>query len=214
MIVSLTSADNSRGTLYRSNYATLQIMDDLARIPAVGAVILLGERDYSMRVWIDPARLAARNLGPKDVVDAIRAQNVQVAAGRIGQPPTPKGQEFELKFDTKGRLTDPKDFDDIVIKADGQGGIVRLKNVGRTELGVDGTDSHVSFNGKPAVSLCIYPTGAESPKQLSQAVADKVAKLCTKLPAGLQFEVAFDFTANLEDPGGTMRRRDDEAAGR
>ena len=121
MIVNLKSKDPARKELYLSNYATIQLRDELARIEGVGDIVFLGQRDYAMRIWIDPIKLASRGLTPEDVTHAIEQQNAQVAAGQIGQPPVPTGQAFQFTINTLGRLTDPEQFNDIVLKTDEAG---------------------------------------------------------------------------------------------
>jgi multidrug efflux pump subunit AcrB len=208
MIVSLTSPTGKHDSLYLSNYATICLRDELTRIAGVGAVDTFGQRHYSIRVWLDPQKLAVRNLSAKDVIDAMREQKVPVPAGRLGMPPTPLGQQFQLPIATLGRLSDPAEFADIIVKASSTGDkapaptapIVRLKDVARTELGAANTVSYVSVNGRPGVVLGVYPTGATSPKKLSRALADKIAGLRPRLPEGLRLEVSFDFTPNLERP--------------
>jgi multidrug efflux pump subunit AcrB len=200
MIVSLTAPEGRYDTLYLSNYATIQVQDLLVRIAGVGEVTRFGQRDYSMRIWLDPEKLAARNLVAGDVVKALEQQNVQIAVGQIGQPPADK-KDGEIIVTTLGRLAEPAQFEDIIVKTDGKAGMVRLKDVGRVELAASSTDSYVSLNGKPGVVLGIYPTGGTSPKDLSRAVADRIAMLGAHVPEGLRLEVAFDFTANLEAPG-------------
>src|SRR3954454_23730253 len=137
MIVNLFSPTDSppgrRDILYLSNYATIQLRDELARLPGVGDITYLGQRDYSMRVWLDPGKMSFRNLTAADVAIAIEQQNVQVAAGQIGQPPVPSGQVFQLTMSTLGRLTDPEQFSDIILKSDPDGRIVRLRDVARIE---------------------------------------------------------------------------------
>src|SRR5262249_43863160 len=126
MIINLYSPDGSRNDLYLSNYATIQLKDELSRLAGVGDITYLGRRDYSMRVWLDPDKLAARSLTTSDVVTAVEQQNTQVAAGQVGQPPVPSGQVFQLTMSTMGRLMDPDQFGDIIIKSDSQGRLVRL----------------------------------------------------------------------------------------
>src|SRR6478736_4496013 len=133
MVAHLISPDNSRDELYLGNYAFLQVKDQLARIPGVGDVTVFGARDYSMRVWLDPEKIAARNLTAADVVRAIREQNLQVAAGVIGQPPTPAGNEFQLSINTLGRLIDEDQFGEIIIKAGAEGQVTRVRDVARVE---------------------------------------------------------------------------------
>jgi multidrug efflux pump len=156
MIVNLFSPDRSRDNLYLSNYATIQLRDELARLPGVGDITYMGQRDYSMRVWLDPGRMSFRNLTSSDVVRAIEQQNAQVAAGQIGQPPVPTGQVFQYTMSTLGRLADSDQFADMIIKTDAEGRIVRLRDVARIELGAQGYDQSCTLDGRPSVALSIY----------------------------------------------------------
>jgi multidrug efflux pump subunit AcrB len=200
MLVTLTSPNGRHNDLYLSNYATTEIIDELGRVAGVGEVMGIGQQDTAMRVWLDPEKLAARNITATDVVKAIAAQNVKVAAGKIGEAPAPKGQQFQLTIETMGRLIEPDKFGDIILKAgaDAQAAIVYLKDVAKIELGAKSPGNYVSFNGKPAVALGIYPTGGTTPKEVSKAVTDKLAALRKALPADLSLDVAFDYSPNLE----------------
>jgi multidrug efflux pump subunit AcrB len=131
----LFSPDESRDSLDLSNYATIQLRDELARLNGIGDITYLGQRDYSMRVWLDPQKLSGLNLTAADVTNAISQQNAQVAAGQIGQPPVNNGQVFQYTMTTLGRLADEKQFGDIVLKSDNSGRIVRLHDVAKIELG-------------------------------------------------------------------------------
>jgi multidrug efflux pump len=135
MVIHLDSPDGSRDQLYISNYATLQVKDVLARIKGVGDVQLKGARDYSMRIWLDPEKVAARNLTAGEVVAALQAQNVQVASGVLNQPPVPKSSAFELNVETLGRLVDPRQFANIVVRTDPDGRVTRIRDIGRAEVG-------------------------------------------------------------------------------
>src|SRR5207249_1040744 len=146
MIVNLFSKDESRNNLDLSNYATIQIRDELSRLPGVGDITYLGQRDYSMRVWLDPQKMASRGLSTNDVVKSIEQQNIQVAAGQIGQPPVPSGQVFQFTMTTLGRLTDASQFKDMVLKAS-DGRLVKLGDVARLELGALGYDQTCTMNG-------------------------------------------------------------------
>ncbi len=143
MIVNLYSPDKTKNNVELSNYATIQIKDELARLPGVGDITYMGQRDYSMRIWLDPTKMASRNLTANDVVLAVQQQNVQVAAGQIGQPPVPSGQVFQYTMTTKGRLVDPEEFGAMILKTDVNQRIVRLRDVARLELGRAGLRSIV-----------------------------------------------------------------------
>ncbi len=138
MIINLFSPDDSRDNLYMSNYATIQLKDELARLDGVGDITYIGQRDYSMRIWVDPQKMAFRSLTAADVVTAISQQNAQVAAGRLGQPPVPTGQVFQYTISTLGRLIDVNQFADMILKTDIQGRIVRLKDVADGRAGRPG----------------------------------------------------------------------------
>src|SRR6516162_7301798 len=139
MIVNLVSEDSSRTNLELSNYATIQIRDELSRVPGVGDITYLGQRDYSMRLWLDPPKLASYNLNPQDVINAVQAQNIQVAAGQIGQPPTPRGQVTQYIITTLGRLENTDQFANIILKSV-NGSLVYLKDVANIELGAQSYD--------------------------------------------------------------------------
>jgi multidrug efflux pump subunit AcrB len=198
MLINLSSPDGTYDTLFLSNYATFRITDELQRLPGVGDVRLFGQRDYRLRVWLDPQKMAARDLAASDVVAALKKQNAQVAPEPAAR--APKDQEFQLTIGALGRLTEPEQFADIIIKAGTEGNIVYLKDVARVESGSSSADRSASFNGKPGVVLAIYPTGAKTPKEVSRAVADKLAALRDRAPKGLDYQIVFDFTANLETP--------------
>src|SRR5262249_6398501 len=153
MIVNLYSPDDSRSNLYLSNYATIQLRDELSRLPGVGDITYLGQRDYSMRVWLEPQKMSARNLSASDVVRAVEQQNVQVAAGQIGQPPAPEGQVFQYTMTTLGRLADPEQFGDMILKTDNYGRVIRLRDVATIELGAQAYDQVCTLDGKPSVAL-------------------------------------------------------------
>ncbi|MBI3821938.1 MAG: efflux RND transporter permease subunit [Planctomycetes bacterium] len=197
MIVNLSSPKDRYDTLYLSNYATIQLKDELTRLTGVAAVTLFGTRDYSMRAWLDPQKMAARKLSATDVIDAIRMQNVQVAAGAIGQPPIAK--DFKFSITTQGRLKDAKEFEDIIIKNDPTGARVRLKDVGRVELGAQAVNGNVRHNGQASVALGIYPLPDSNAKQTSRAVEQRLAELRKRLPEGLKLDVVFDFAATPAD---------------
>src|SRR5208282_1459408 len=170
MIVNLFSPDNSRNNLYLSNYATIQLRDELARLPGVGDITYLGQRDYSMRVWLDPEKMAVRNLTASDVVAAIGQQNVQVAAGQIGQPPVPRGQVFQYTMTTLGRLAESEQFADMILKTDSNGRIVRMRDVASIELGAQGYDQTCTLDGKPSVALSVYQLPGSNALDVSRLV--------------------------------------------
>ena len=200
LLVSVTSPDGRFDSTYLSNYVTTQIKDDLARLPGVGDIVLFGERDYRLRVWLDVEKMAAQGLSGVDVAAAIAQQNVQVAAGQIGQQPVPKGQRFQLTINTQGRLIEREQFADIILKATPGGGIVRVKDVALVDVGGSSGGREATLNGNPAVVLAIYPVPNARPRDVSRAVADKLTELRANLPEGLALASTFDFTPNLEEP--------------
>src|SRR5262249_32225626 len=139
-----------------SNYTTIKLRDELARVEGVGECVQFGQQDYSMRLWVDPERLAALNLTATDVVNAVREQNMQVAAGHFGQQPAPQATPLELTITTRGRLTSVKQSEDIVLRSAPDGRTVRLKDVGRAELGARNLDSTSQVDGRPNASLAIF----------------------------------------------------------
>src|SRR5882672_11712916 len=149
LVVNLISPDGRYDKLYIDNLAYLQVKDALARVPGVGSVTVVGARDYSMRIWLDPEKVAARDLTANDVVSAIREQNVQVAAGIIGQPPMSSGVPFQLTVNAQGRLLDPQQFGDIVIKSGADGQITRVRDVARVELAARDYSMDSKLNGQP-----------------------------------------------------------------
>ena len=195
LIVNLTSPDRSIDSVGLSNYAYLQVVDPLKRVPGVGDVTIFGERRYSMRVWLDPDRLANLGITAVDVQGAIAEQNVQVAAGKIGQSPAPVGTSFEYQVNAQGRLSDPAQFGDIVVRADPNGGsIVRLRDVARIELGALQYTSSAFFGEDPTVVLAIYQTPGSNALDLQQHVKDKMEELKARFPKGIDYALHYDTT--------------------
>jgi multidrug efflux pump subunit AcrB len=194
MIVNLFSPDGSRDNLYLSNYATIQLRDELARLPGVGDISYLGQRDYSMRLWLDPRAMAVRHLSSSDVVSAIEQQNAQVAAGQIGQPPMPKGQTFQFTMNTLGRLADAEQFADMILKTDSDGRIVRMRDVARIELGAQGYDQVCTLDGRPSVALSIYQLPGTNALATAGLVRAKMEKLKERFPQGLDYAIVYDTT--------------------
>jgi multidrug efflux pump len=194
MIINLYSPDGSRNSLDLSNYATIQLRDELARLPGVGDITYLGQRDYSMRIWVDPQKLDARNLTSADIISAISQQNAQVAAGQIGQPPVPHGQVFQYTMTTLGRLRDEQEFRNMVIKSDTNGRIVRMKDVARIELGAQGYDQTCTLNGGPSVALSLYQLPGSNALKTAEQVKAKMKELEPRFPQGVKYSIVYDTT--------------------
>jgi len=194
MVIHLSSPDGSRDLLYISNYATLHVKDVLARIDGVGNVTIFGARDYSMRIWLDPEKLALRNLTAGDVVNALRAQNVQVAAGVINQPPVPQPGAFQLNVETQGRLTEPEAFGNIIIKSDDQGRVTRVRDVGRVELGAADYNRSGYLDERVAIPMGIFQRPGSNALATAALVQQAMAELSKSFPAGLRYDIVYNPT--------------------
>jgi HAE1 family hydrophobic/amphiphilic exporter-1 len=181
-------------SLFLSNYIDVYIKDALKRVPGVGDVVIFGERKYAMRLWLDPARLAERGLTASTVVNALQEQNVQVAAGQIGQPPSPTGQAYQVSVRAIGRLSEPSQFDNIILKTGADGTLVRLKDVGRSELGAEDYGSLLRFNGHDAVGLGLTQLPGANALDVDRAAKAELVRLSKNFPPGLKVAVAFDTT--------------------
>lgn len=199
MIVNLFSPNETRDNLYLSNYATIQLRDELSRLSGVGDITFLGQRDYSMRVWIDPDRLAGLGLSSSDVVHAIEQQNVQVAAGQIGQPPAPKDQVFQFTMTTLGRLSDAAQFGDMILRSDADGRIIRLRDVAEIELGALNYDQICTLNGKPSVALSVYQLPGSNALETAENVRAKMNELRARFPQDLDYAIVYDTTPFIKE---------------
>lgn len=194
MVVHLTSPDQRYDMLYLSNYATLNIKDELARLNGIGDVQLFGMGDYSLRVWLDPNKTASRNLTATDVVTAIREQNRQVAAGQLGSPPAPNASSFQLSVNTQGRLVTEEEFENIVMRAADDGEITRLKDIARVELGSSQYALRSLLNNQPAVALPIFQRPGSNAIDVSNQVRAKMAELKQSFPEGMDYSIVYDPT--------------------
>ncbi len=194
MIVNLFSKDGTRDNLYLSNYATIQLKDELSRLKGVGDITALGQRDYSMRLWLDPNKMATRNLTTSDVVKAIEQQNTQVAAGQLGQPPVATGQGFQLTMSTMGRLADIEQFGDMILKTDAAGRLVKLSDVANIELGAQAYDQTCTLNGRPSVALSIYQLPGSNALETAKQVRNKMTELQSRFPEGVDSDIVYDTT--------------------
>jgi hydrophobe/amphiphile efflux-1 (HAE1) family protein len=184
-IVALTSPDGSRDELYLSNYATLQVVDVLARVPGVGQVTVFNGRDYGMRLWLNPDRLASLSLTAGDVADAVREQNLQAAAGQIGQSPAPPGQQFQYTVTTRGRLSTPAEFEDIILRTRSDGSILRVRDVARVELGAQNYGSFGRVGGKPSALVGVFQLPGANALEVSRGVQAAMARLAPSFPNGV-----------------------------
>ncbi len=198
MVVHILSPDDRYDELYLRNYATLNVKDELARLPGVGQVQLFGGGEYAMRIWIDPDKAAARGLTASEVVNAIREQNVQVASGVIGQQPMKERVPFELTVNTKGRLINEEEFENIIVKVGVNGEKLRLKDVARIELGSGEYALRSLLNNKRAVGVPIFQLPGSNALSLSQAVRAKMEELKAKFPEGVDYAIAYDPTVFVE----------------
>ena len=199
LAMALTSPDRSRDQLFLSNYALMNLKDEIARLPGVSDIGVLGQRDYSMRIWIDPEKLASRDMTAADVASAIRKQNLQIATGQIGQPPVPNGQAIQLPLSTLGRLVDIEQFEQMIIKTADNDRVVRIKDIGRVELGAKNQDISGSVNGRPAVSLAIFQLPDANALDTAVIVKAKIAELAKKFPTGVSWEVRYDTTPFISE---------------
>ncbi len=194
VVIGLSSPKGTYDALFLSNYATINIIDELARTPGVGDAGIDGPLNYSMRIWLDSSSLTTLSLSPNDIIQAIQSQNQQAAVGRIGAAPVGTDQQFQLTVRTKGRLSDPKEFENIVVRANPDGSIVRIRDIGRVELGAQSSDSYGRLNGSPGAILYV----AQSPGANAVAVADGVratlARLSERFPEDLEYTVVYDTT--------------------
>ncbi|MDH4290501.1 MAG: efflux RND transporter permease subunit, partial [Aquincola sp.] len=195
MVVHLLSPDNSRDALYLRNYGQLQIRDELLRIPGMGNVIMFGAGDYAMRVWLDPAKLAARNLTAADVVGALREQNAQVAAGVVGAPPAARNVEFQLAINTQGRMTTEQEFADVIVRSEpASGALVRVKDIGRVELSSNTYALRSLLNNKEAAAIAVFQAPGSNALALSNDVRRAMQRLAPSFPQGVQYSIVYDPT--------------------
>jgi len=193
MVVHLTSPDDRYDMLYLSNYASLNVKDELAKVNGVGEALIFGAGEYSMRVWLNPEKVAALNLNPGDITAAIREQNQQAAAGVLGSQPT-GSSDFQLLINVKGRLTSAEEFGDVIIKVGANGEISRLKDVSRIELGASSYSLRSLLNNKPAVAMGIFQAPGSNAIQISEDVRSTMEKLKVDFPQGVDYSIVYDPT--------------------
>ena len=190
----VTSDNNKYPTLFMSNYLDVYVRDSLKRIPGVADVIIFGERKFSMRLWLDPVRMAGRGLTAPDVVNALSEQNVEVAAGQVGQQPALPGQNYQVSVRAVGRLSEPAQFDNIILKANADGTLVRLKDVGHAELGAETYASDLQFNGQEAVGIAVTQLSTANALDVDRRAIAELDRLSKNFPPGMHYRLAFDTT--------------------
>ncbi len=193
-VIQLYSPHNTYDSIYLSNYATINILDPLSRIKGVGQATLFGPLDYSLRIWLNPDKLTNYSLTPADVINAVQAQNVQAALGRIGAAPVTRDQQFQLTIKTLGRLTTPEQFGNIVLRANPGGSVVRIKDVARVETGAKSQDRYSRFNGAPAASIGIYLSPGANAVEVTNEVRRVLGDLAKRFPTDLTYNLFFDTT--------------------
>ncbi len=199
LVVHMISPDNRYDQAYIGNYALTQVRDVLLRLDGVGDVTIFGLREYSMRVWLDPEKIASRNMTASDAVQALREQNVQVASGAIGQPPVPQGGAYQLSVSTLGRLIETEQFGDIVIKTGEGGRITRVHDVARVELGARDYSSNSYLDGKPAAAIGIFQRPGSNALATAQSVRKTMAELSQRFPEGMEYRIVYDPTVFVQE---------------
>ena len=194
MVIHLSSPDESRDQLYISNYATLQVKDVLARLDGIGDVQVFGARDYAMRIWLDPDRVASRGMTAGEVVAALRSQNVQVASGVLNQPPVPVQGAFQLNIETQGRLIDPRQFSNIVVRTDPDGRVTRVRDIGRVELAAQDYGTNGYLDERTAVPLLIFQRPGSNALATAERIMATMEELSASFPTGLQYDIVYNPT--------------------
>ncbi|WP_158744182.1 efflux RND transporter permease subunit [Acidisphaera sp. L21] len=194
MVIHLLSPDSSRDQLYMSNYATLHVKDQLSRVEGVGNVQIFGGRDYAMRIWLDPEKVASHDLTAGEVVSALQAQNVQVSAGVLGQPPVATPGAFQLNVETLGRLNDPAQFADVIVKSDDAGRVTRVRDIGRVELGAQDYGANGYLDVSNAVPMLVYQQPGSNALETAQKIRATMTELAAAFPQGLKYDIVYDTT--------------------
>jgi multidrug efflux pump len=198
LVVSLFSPGNQRDTLYLSNYGSINIVDELKRLPGIADVTIFGARDYSMRVWINPEKMARLGVTPADVAAALRAQNAQYAAGRIGTEPAPPGQNIVYTVTATGRLVEPEQFGEIVVRTNANGGVLRLKDIARIELGALNYDTSNTLDGQPTIGMATFLQPGANALEVADLVRERMKELRSGFPEGVEYAIPFDTTRFVE----------------
>ncbi|MBW8015786.1 MAG: multidrug efflux RND transporter permease subunit [Planctomycetes bacterium] len=199
LLVNLISPEGTYDEIFLSNYIKLRIEDELKRIYGVGDIELFGAKEFSMRIWLDPEKLKVRDLTTNDILDAVREQNVQVAAGQIGAPPSSKGQVFQYTVNTLGRLSEVEQFEDIILKISEDGRILRLKDVARVELGAKAYTTNAKLNGAPSIAIGVYQLPGANALAIADAIRAKMDELSEKFPKDVEYDIAYDPTLFISE---------------
>jgi len=194
LVITVNSPDESKDSLFLSNFATINIQDELARVDGVGEATQFGAQDYSMRIWLDPPKMAALGISPQDVINAIQAQNIEAALGSVGGPPIPDDQAFQSTIVTKGQLVEPEEFGQIVVRTNDEGGVVRVADIARVELGSASYTSDSRFNGKPTAAVAIYQAPGANALDVAQRARAELERLSQRFPDGVEAQVMYDST--------------------
>ncbi|PSB68479.1 hydrophobe/amphiphile efflux-1 family RND transporter, partial [filamentous cyanobacterium CCP1] len=198
LAMALYSEDDRYDDTFISNYADLYVLDELRRIPGVGSVVAFGDRRYAMRIWLDPQQLASRNLTAQDVITALNQQNLQLGIGSIGQPPAPNGQLYQIDLQTDGRLKEASEFENLILKANSDGTTVKLKDVGRAELGAENYSTFASYKGHVAVGYQILQIPGSNALEIAKAVKAEMQELAQNFPPSLTYEIPYDSSRFVE----------------
>ena len=195
----ITADNNKYSTLFMSNYLDIYVRDALKRIPGVADAIVFGERKYSMRLWLDPGRMAGRGLTAPDVISALSEQNVEVAAGQVGQQPAKEGQQYQISVRAVGRLSEASQFGNIILKTNADGTLVRLKDVGRAELGAEDYSSDLQFDGRDAVGIGVTQLSTANALDVDRRAIAELDRLSKSFPPGMRYKLAFDVTDAVKE---------------
>jgi len=199
LAIGLYTENQEYDNVFLSNYADLYMVDALQRIEGVSEARIFGERRYAMRLWLDPNKLASRNLTAQDAIDALNEQNLQVGAGQIGQQPAPEGQQYQIDLRAVGRLVDASEFEDIVIQTAADGTLIKLRDVGRAELGAENYSSFLRFRAQDGVGIGIFQIPGSNALEVARNVKAEMARLAESFPPGMKYQVAFDTTLFVEE---------------
>ncbi len=197
-IVALSSPDGRYDSLFLSNYATINLLDEIARLDGVGSVAVFGAGQYAIRIWLDPQKLQARGLVPQDVINAVNLQSRSTSAGQVGLPPVPQGQTFQYSINVHGKLDDVAEFEKIIVKTDTGGRITRLQDVARVELGAQQYSQTFKLDGKPAAGMAIYQLPNANALEVAKRVEARMKELAKAFPEGMAWTIPFDTTKFVE----------------